>query len=47
MLFDVAPHDPLTVSAVALGLVVVAALAAYVPARNAMHVDPIVALRYE
>lgn len=47
MLFDVSPYDPVTLAVVALGLVGVAALAAYVPARNAMRVDPIVALRSE
>ncbi len=47
MLFNVKSYDPLTFAAVALLLAAVAMLASYVPARRAMRVDPIVALRYE
>jgi putative ABC transport system permease protein len=47
MLFEVTPFDPASYSATALVLLVVAALACYVPARRAMRVDPIVALRQE
>jgi predicted permease len=47
MLFGVHPADPLTFAAVAFLLAAIALLACYIPARRAMHVDPIVALRYE
>lgn len=47
MLFEVTPFDPASYAATAAVLVGVAALACYVPARRAMRVDPIIALRYE
>jgi putative ABC transport system permease protein len=46
-LFGVAPYDVVALGGACLVLAAVAALAAYVPARKASQVDPVVALRYE
>ena len=46
-LFGVKPSDPLAFSLVAATLIVVTLLAAFVPTRRAMRVDPMVALRQE
>jgi predicted permease len=47
LLPGIAPRDPITFITVPLVLLVVAVVAALIPARRAGHVDPVVALRYE
>ena len=47
ILFNLSVRDPLTFLSVTLILVTVAVMACYIPARRAMRVDPIVALRLD
>lgn len=47
LLFGVKPVDVLTFGAVSVGVLAVAVLACYIPARRATKVNPLVALRYE
>ena len=47
LLYQVSPGDPLTLAVVTIALAATGALACWVPARRAMQVDPMVALRSE
>jgi putative ABC transport system permease protein len=47
LLFEVSPTDPLTFGAVAVCVILAALLACLIPARRALRVDPLIALRYE
>jgi len=47
LLFDLAPTDAVSLSLAGLVMLGVAVVAAYLPARRATKIDPLVALRYE
>jgi len=47
VVYGIEPHDPITMIGTVVIMVTVAALAAWIPARRAAKVDPMVALRYE
>ena len=47
LLYEVKPNDPLSIAGAVLVMVAVAAFAAWIPARRASRIDPMVALRYE
>jgi ABC-type antimicrobial peptide transport system permease subunit len=46
-LFGVEPADPATIAGAVVAMVVAAGVAAWMPARRAARLDPVVALRYE
>jgi putative ABC transport system permease protein len=47
LLYGIRPDDPVTVVVVVAGMTAVTMLASYIPARRAMRVNPVIALRYE
>jgi ABC-type antimicrobial peptide transport system permease subunit len=47
LFYGVRPDDPLTFTVAAILLALIAIMACYIPARRAMRVDPVVALRHE
>jgi ABC-type antimicrobial peptide transport system permease subunit len=46
-LYGIESYDPFTIAGATLGLLAIAAVSGYIPARRATHIDPIKALRYE
>jgi len=47
LMYNVSPADPLTFTAVGLGVVAIALIACYLPARRATRTSPMIALRTE
>jgi putative ABC transport system permease protein len=47
LLYGASAHDPVTFVGVAIPLMLVALAACYIPARRAMRVEPVAALRHE
>jgi putative ABC transport system permease protein len=47
VLFELSPVDPLTLFSSAIAIILLASLAAYVPARRAARIDPVAAVKYE
>ena len=47
VLFELSPTDPLILSGSALAILLIASLAAYVPARRASEIDPLAAVKYQ
>jgi ABC-type antimicrobial peptide transport system permease subunit len=45
LLYGVTPRDPVTLALTAGGLIVVAAVACWIPARRAAAIDPVASLR--
>ncbi len=47
VLFELSPADPFILSSAVLSILVIASLAAYMPARRASRIDPVAAVKYE